>query len=537
MDNDKIQKQFQASALAGQELGRMRTPITILFTDHSNLLVPVIDRFGGRMVTTIGDAIMASFNDPVEAVRAAIGMQQELEHDRASQPDLSERIHLRIGLHTGVSDVDVDVVKVASRVHRLAQPDRILITEALVDAVKSAGGQCAKVGRTEIPGTGEARDIYEVAWSSPASDRLVEELRADFGEKLKDSKRRQEELEEEYEVSREQWRAERRRMSAEIEELEEAIDRAHEESKLQVSDDLLSEIRFQLGEAEKARENAERALAEAQARWEAERNNLKAQIDAMQHSVIEAMEQSNNPARLALAVREQVDVRLQEAKREWELQWEVERRRMAAEVERLKKSSGVNEKKDAARRALLEKLGKTQGGAGSASRTADQIAKEFQDAKIQWDIERDQLSVRIKRLELDIQHVKDEVRNEAYQELRGQYEPKLAETSRERQRFELELQSLTAEISAERTRAAERIAQLEETIPQAQEAARKQVTAELRAEFDGKIEEINRLKLRSERRLQEDSEEADAERRRLRKLIIQLEDQLKEAREAAGKPR
>ena len=61
----------------------------------------------------------------------------------------------------------------------------------------------------------------------------------------------------------------------------------------------------------------------------------------MQASVIEAMERSNNPARLALAIREQVEAKVSEAQRDWQAQWEGERRRMAAEIERLKKAPGL----------------------------------------------------------------------------------------------------------------------------------------------------------------------------------------------------
>src|SRR2546428_1456725 len=81
----------------------------------------------------------------------------------------------------------------------------------------------------------------------------------------------------------------------------------------------------------------------------------------MQASAVDAMARSNNPARAAVAVRDLVEARLSDAKQEWQLQWEGERRRLNAEIERLKKVTGStagDEKKEAARRALLGKLGK-----------------------------------------------------------------------------------------------------------------------------------------------------------------------------------
>ena len=72
---------------------RLRTPMTILFSDikdstayferrgdveglamverHNNLLFPCVENNNGRIIKTIGDAIMALFLDPVDAVTAA----------------------------------------------------------------------------------------------------------------------------------------------------------------------------------------------------------------------------------------------------------------------------------------------------------------------------------------------------------------------------------------------------------------------------------------------------------------------------------
>src|SRR5690349_20984472 len=90
MENDKIQELLQARTQADQELEKMRTPITILFSDikgstpyfekkgdveglamiqrHNELVIPVIEKCGGRVVKTIGDAVMAAFREPVSAV-------------------------------------------------------------------------------------------------------------------------------------------------------------------------------------------------------------------------------------------------------------------------------------------------------------------------------------------------------------------------------------------------------------------------------------------------------------------------------------
>ncbi len=563
MDKDKLQELLEARAHAEHELEKLRTPMTILFSDikgstayaekkgdveymgminrHNALLFPVIEAAGGRVVKTIGDAILACFEDPVGAVKAAVGMQRALAEDRKGY-DESDGIHIRVGLHTGLGllkegDVFGDVVNAASRVEHQAQPEQILITDVLVEAATAAGFECAKMGRAELKGKEEPIDLYAVAWSESATAQLIEELQEQYQQKIKDLKKQQEQLDEEFEDARGQWRNERRNLHAEIERLEDEVEQGQHSTRAQTSEDLHSELQFQMDEAIRAREQLAQDLASAHEKFEAEKNNLKAQIAAMQASVVEAMERGNNPARMAMAVREGVEAKLVEAKQEWQLQWEGERKRFTAEIDRLKKASGLpDEKKEAARRAVLQKLGKLPAGtAAPAVKTASQWEKEFEEAKINWDTERDQLNLKIKSLELEIQRSQDATRAEIYQEMRSQYEPRLAEAARDRQGLEKELQSLTGELAGERQRLNARIERLEQAIPEAQEATRKQCLAELNAQSDAKLEETNRVHSRMERNHQDAVEEWEAERRRFKKQIAVLEDQLREAKEAAYK--
>ena len=148
-------------------------------------------------------------------------------------------------------------------------------------------------------------------------------------------------MEQEFEAARELWRGERRRFTTEIDKLSEAMQRAKEVARTEVASDLQSEIRFHLEEAVRARQQMEQDLISAQARWETEREQMKVQMASLQRAAIESMEQSNNPTRFSLAVREKVESRLTTAKQDWEMQWEAERRRLHAEIERLKKAAGM----------------------------------------------------------------------------------------------------------------------------------------------------------------------------------------------------
>ena len=87
-----------------RQIKSTRKQITILFTDiedstrywdtrgdidgrlmvdyHNRLIFPTIKKFKGKIVKTIGDAIMASFNRSEQAVKAAIAIQQMLQNTR-----------------------------------------------------------------------------------------------------------------------------------------------------------------------------------------------------------------------------------------------------------------------------------------------------------------------------------------------------------------------------------------------------------------------------------------------------------------------
>src|SRR6516164_3881758 len=129
-----------------QELEKLKTPMMILFSDikgstayadkkgdieymlmisrHNDLLFPVIKARGGRVVKTIGDAILAQFDDPVAGVRAAADMQRALVRDREGKEE-DDQIHIRVGLHYGLglikdNDVFGDVVNAASHIQHQA---------------------------------------------------------------------------------------------------------------------------------------------------------------------------------------------------------------------------------------------------------------------------------------------------------------------------------------------------------------------------------------------------------------------------------
>ena len=183
-----------------QSLEALRRNITVLFTDIkgstayfekygdaaglmmvsrcNGLLGAAVESHGGRVIKTIGDAIMASFEDHVEAVAAAIEMQKALTAENADKPEI-QRVTVRIGINYGLgivkpSDVFGDVVNVASRVEGAAAPEQILISDSLYKAVAGTNRfQCRHVGKFPLKGKSAEQDLFEVSWRDQVTARPV----------------------------------------------------------------------------------------------------------------------------------------------------------------------------------------------------------------------------------------------------------------------------------------------------------------------------------------------------------------------------
>ena len=72
-----------------------------LVQQHFDLLQDVITRREGAIIKTIGDAVMATFLQPSDAVAAALAMRKEIATFNAHQPDRA--LIRKIGIHKGAA--------------------------------------------------------------------------------------------------------------------------------------------------------------------------------------------------------------------------------------------------------------------------------------------------------------------------------------------------------------------------------------------------------------------------------------------------
>ncbi len=113
-------------------------PAYHLVREHFGFLTDLVRRHNGAMVKTMGDAVMAAFADPAEAVRAALEMQQRVAGFNARQG--SEALVIRMGLHGGPCvavtlndrlDYFGSTVNLAARMQGQSGGGEIVISESL----------------------------------------------------------------------------------------------------------------------------------------------------------------------------------------------------------------------------------------------------------------------------------------------------------------------------------------------------------------------------------------------------------------------
>jgi len=139
---------------------------------HFEILNKVVLQRSGIIVKTIGDAIMAAFERPQDAVRAGMQMVEELsEFNRTVSPPLA----LKVGIHKGRSiavalndriDYFGQDVNVAARLQGVAGGNEVCISQEVMEA--SGVGEIVNTHRVSpdyvhLRGVGEKAEINRVA--------------------------------------------------------------------------------------------------------------------------------------------------------------------------------------------------------------------------------------------------------------------------------------------------------------------------------------------------------------------------------------
>jgi adenylate cyclase len=111
-----------------------------LFRGHSKLMTELFREYNGRLFGGAGDSLVAEFASPVEALRCAVKIQEQLAAANEELPD-ERRMHFRVGLNLGDAVVVEgnlfgEAVNVAARLEALAEPGGICVSASFHEQVK-----------------------------------------------------------------------------------------------------------------------------------------------------------------------------------------------------------------------------------------------------------------------------------------------------------------------------------------------------------------------------------------------------------------
>jgi adenylate cyclase len=146
-----------------------------LLEEHRRLLRHIFPRHNGLEIETAGDAFLVEFASALEAVRCAIGIQEELFRRNQGAP-AEKSIRLRIGIHVGDvvhkdGKVMGDAVNIAARIEPLSAPNGICISNAVFEQVRNKLSMpMATLGPAELKNIDQAMVVHRIVmpWEDAA---------------------------------------------------------------------------------------------------------------------------------------------------------------------------------------------------------------------------------------------------------------------------------------------------------------------------------------------------------------------------------
>jgi class 3 adenylate cyclase/pimeloyl-ACP methyl ester carboxylesterase len=109
---------------------------------HQAVILPLVGRYGGRIIDTAGDGILAEFPSVINATECAVEIQTIMATRNEGVPE-SRRMLFRIGINLGdvIHDetrIYGDGINVAARLEGIAEPGGICISRQVFDQVSRA---------------------------------------------------------------------------------------------------------------------------------------------------------------------------------------------------------------------------------------------------------------------------------------------------------------------------------------------------------------------------------------------------------------
>jgi len=138
-----------------------------LLQEQRRLVRPILAKYNGREIKTIGDAFLVEFDSALEAVRCAVEIQTGLKEENARR-EKEHAISIRIGIHLGDvihdgADVGGDAVNIASRIEPLAPAGGICVSaQVQASVVNKIGSRFLSLGIPELKNVDVPIEVFQI---------------------------------------------------------------------------------------------------------------------------------------------------------------------------------------------------------------------------------------------------------------------------------------------------------------------------------------------------------------------------------------
>jgi class 3 adenylate cyclase len=136
---------------------------------HDDITRDQVARFQGRFIESTGDGVLATFDRPGRAIRAAGAIRESI---RALGIDIRAGLHAgEIELREGGHRVGGIAVHIAARVTAIAAPGEVLVSSTVKDLVAGSGVEFSDRGVHDLKGVPGAWRLFAVEGTRPEARR------------------------------------------------------------------------------------------------------------------------------------------------------------------------------------------------------------------------------------------------------------------------------------------------------------------------------------------------------------------------------
>jgi len=141
-----------------------------LVTDSLQCMREVVERHNGSLLRTVGDAVLASFEQTDAAYQAALGIQKE---------HVALSLSVRVGFHHGevipdAGDVYGNAVNLAARVAAFAEANEICTTEDSVAQLSIKHRSTTQyLDHVDFKGISAPMRVYRIQWTDDSAQTAI----------------------------------------------------------------------------------------------------------------------------------------------------------------------------------------------------------------------------------------------------------------------------------------------------------------------------------------------------------------------------